>query len=183
MPGVLTLADSADARHSLISVARDLARLPDGAIVPASVSELSAAAGKVPGVHLDRLLAQLNSDPAAVQGTLDALLGQARTWADPDTPLPRHLASWDPVIAGMIAAQDGDEQARAAVEQHLAERMRSADWARLAGTLSAILNGQNGAGLLDGLGKIDTAITARALAALGGDVQVPATSTRSRPPS
>ncbi len=49
---LLTLAGSAGARHSLISVARDLARLPGGAIVPASVSELSAAVGEVPGVHL-----------------------------------------------------------------------------------------------------------------------------------
>jgi len=184
----VTRIDRADVRHSLISVARDLAQLPGGAIVPASVSELSAAVGEVPGVHLDRLLAQLNGDPAAVQGALDALLGQARTWADPDTPLPRHLASWDPVIAGMIAARGGNEQARAAVEQHLAERMGSADWSRLAGTLSAILNGQNGAdqdgadqdgagqngaGLLDGLDKIDTAIATRALAALSGDDQVP----------
>ena len=45
------------------------------------------------------------SDPAAVRDTLDAHLGRARTWADPDTPLPRHLASWDPVIAGLVAAE------------------------------------------------------------------------------
>ncbi len=168
---VFSLAGSAGARHSLISVARDLGRLPGGAVVPASVSELSAAVGEVPGVHLDRLLAQLEGDVAAIGDALDALLGQARTWADPDTLLPRHLAAWDPVIAGIVAAAGGDEQARAAVEQHLAERADSADWARLAGVLSAILHGQRS--LPEDLDKIDTAIAGRALAALSGDNQVP----------
>ena len=77
------------------------------------------------------------------------------------------------MIAGLIAARACGEQARAAVEQHLAERMQSAEWARLARTLLTLLDGPNGPGLLDGLGKIDAAITARALAALRGDVQVP----------
>jgi hypothetical protein len=172
---LLTLVGSADeVRHSLISVARDLAQLPGDAVVPASTSELyAAAAAEVPGVHLGALLTQLDSDPAAIQDTLDTLLDQARTWADPDTPLPRHFASWDPVIAGLIAARDGNEQARAAVEEHLAERAQSADWAELVRTFSAILNGEDDTGLLDGLGKIDTAITTRALGALGGDGQVP----------
>jgi hypothetical protein len=79
------------------------------------------------------------------------------------------------VIAGLIAARAGGEQARAAVEQHLAERMQSAEWARLAGTLRTLLNGPNGPGLLDGLNKIDAAITAHP--------PWPATSPRSRPPS
>jgi hypothetical protein len=171
---LLTLTGTDDeVRHCLLSVARDLERMPGDAVVPASIGELSAAVAEVHGVHLDALLAQLDSDPAAVQDTLGALLGKARTWADPDTPLPRHFASWDPVIAGLIAARDGNEQARAAVEEHLAERARSADWAALAGALSAILTGRNDTGLLDGLSKIDTAITARALDGLRGDGQVP----------
>jgi hypothetical protein len=70
------------------------------------------------------------------------------------------------VIAGLIAARAGDEQARAAVEQHLAKRTRFAEWARLVGTLRTLLDGPNGPGLLDRLDKIDAAITARALAAL-----------------
>jgi len=170
---LLSLAGSAAARHSLVSVARDLAQLPGSAVVPATVSDLSASVGEVPGVHLDQLLAELNGDPAAIQEMLDALLGEARTWADPDTPLARHLASWDPVIAGIIAARTGDEQARLAVEQRLAECTGSADWARLAGALSAILHGRRDTSVLEGLSKIDTAIAGRALAALSGEVPVP----------
>jgi hypothetical protein len=168
---LFSLTGSEYTRHSLISVARDLAQLPGGTAVPASASELSAAVGEVPGVHLDGLLARTNGGPAAVGDEFNTLLAQARTWADPDTPLPRHLAAWDPVIAGIVAAMGGDDQARAAVEEHLAERAGSADWARLAGVLGAILHGQRS--LPDDLDKIDTVITRRALAALGGDGQVP----------
>jgi hypothetical protein len=33
------------------------------------------------------------------------MAGQGQeTWADPDTPLPRHLATWDPVIAAPVPA-------------------------------------------------------------------------------
>jgi hypothetical protein len=159
------------ARHSLVSVARDLSAIPADAAVPASVGELSAAVGDAPGVHLDRLLAEENDSPAAIEETLAGLLRRARSWADPDTPLPRHFAVWDPVIAGLIAARDGDAEARAAVEEHLAGLAGSADWARLAGVMSAILHGQRS--LPDDLGKIDTAIARRALAALDGDSRDP----------
>jgi hypothetical protein len=130
--------------------------------------------------------ADSGKDQSALASAADMPEPSLDIWAAPDTVLPRHLASWDPVIAGLIA-RAGDEQARAAVEQHLAERMQSAEWARLARTLLTLLDGPNGPGLLDGLGKIDAAITARALAALRGDVQVPsqlwpAASPRSRPP-
>jgi hypothetical protein len=168
---LLSVAGSQDARHSLISVARDLAGLTRGAVVPGTMTELSAAVAEVPGVQLDRLLGRLPGDEAAAGATLDELLDQARRWADPDTPLPRHFASWDPVIAGIIAARDGDEQARAAVDEHLAERMDSADWGRLAGVLSAMLAGSTG--LPGDLDKIDTAVAGRALAALRGEAEVP----------
>ena len=166
---LFSLSGSEHTRHSLISAARDLAQLP-GAAVPASVSELSAAVGEVPGVDLDDLVARYG-DRAAIEDEFGALLSQARTWADPDTPLPRHLAAWDPVIAGMVAAVNGDEQARIAVEERLAERAGSADWSRLAGVLSAMLHGQRS--WPSDLDKIDTAIARRALAALGGGGEVP----------
>jgi hypothetical protein len=89
--------------------------------------------------------------------------------ANPDTPLPRHFASWDPVIAGIIAARDGNDDARAAVEEHLADRMDSPDWSRLAAVLRDILDAGAGASIPGDLGDIDAAITHRALAALTGD--------------
>ena len=94
------------------------------------------------------------------------MLTQARAQADPNARIARHLAAWDPVIAGITAARGGDDQARAAVEQHLTERQDSADWGKLAAALRALLHGDHGAGLPDDLDEIDTAITRRALAAL-----------------
>ena len=167
---ILTGIEGADV--SLAAAAGDLARLPDGASAPVSVSALCGIVGEVPGVHLDRLLTQL-ADPTAIQDALDALLTQARALADPNARFARHLAAWDPVIAGLTAARSGDDQARAAVEQHLAEYQDSASWGKLAAVLRALLHGEHGADLPEDLDEIDTAIARRALAALSGDIQIP----------
>ena len=167
---ILTGSEGADS--SLAAAVWDLSRLPDGASAPVSVDALCGITDEVPGVHLDRLLTQL-ADPAAIQDGLDALLARARALADPNVRFARHLAAWDPVIAGITAARGGDDQARAAVEQHLTERQDSADWGKLAAVLRALLHGEHGAGLPDDLDEIDTAITRRALAALRGDIQIP----------
>jgi hypothetical protein len=159
--------------RSVSSAAMSLATLPDGASTPASVSELCDTVGEVPGVRLDRLLAQLTDNAAAVQDALDALLNQARTLADPNAQIAEYLAAWDPVIAGIIAARGGDDQARAAVEEHLAEGRDSADWGKLAAVLRALLYGQPATSPPGDLDQIDTAITRRAQAALSGDIQIP----------
>ena len=67
--------------------------------------------------------------------------GPAPRWANRRSTLAGYLAAWDPVIAGITSAADGDQQAREAVEQHLTHRQDSADWGKLAGTLRAILYG------------------------------------------
>ena len=77
------------------------------------------------------------------------------------------------MIAGITAARGGDDQARAAVEQHLAERQDSADWGKLAAALRALLDSDAGASLPGDLDQIDTAIIRRAVAALSGDIQIP----------
>jgi hypothetical protein len=161
------------ANSSLGAAARDLVWLPDGASPPASISELCGIVSEVSGADLGRLLTQLTADSAVIQDALDALLTQVRAKADPNVRFARNLAAWDPVIAGITAARDGDDQARAAVEQHLAERQDSADWGKLAAVLRAFLHGDHGAGLPDGLDEIDTAIARRALGALSGDIQIP----------
>jgi hypothetical protein len=171
----VTGSDGSD--RSLRAALKDMIDLPDEAAAPASVSELCDIVGEVPGVRLDRLLAQHTDNPSGVQGAFGALLAQARTLADPNTMFAGHLAAWDPVIAGIIAARGGDDQARAAVEQHLAERQDSADWAKLAAVLRAILRailyGQHATSLPGDLDQIDTAIARRAQAALSGDIQIP----------
>jgi hypothetical protein len=114
---LLTLTGIEGTEGSLRATARDLAQVPAGAAVPASVEMLCTMVGEVPGVHLDRLLAQLTDNLAAAQGALDTLIARARVLADPNVRLARHLAAWDPVIAGITAATSGDDDARAAVER------------------------------------------------------------------
>jgi hypothetical protein len=80
------------------------------------------------------------------------------------------LASAEP---GLDIWLSPETVARAAVEQHLAERAQSAKWGRLTRALRTLLGGTNEPGLLDGIGAIDAAITTRALAALRGDIEVP----------
>ena len=167
-----SLTGTEGAGRSLAAAALDLAQLPHGASAAPSVSVLCGIVGEVPGVHLDRLLAQL-AEPAAIQDALDALLAQVRVPADLSAGLAGHVAAWDPVIAGITAARGGDDQARAAVEQHLDQRQDSADWGKLAAVLRALLRGEAGASLPEDLDQVDTAITRRALASLSGDIQIP----------
>jgi hypothetical protein len=137
------------------------------------VDVLCGVVGEVPGVRLDRLVGQLNADPEAAQRALDGLLAQARALAEGDADISGYLASWDPVIAGIVAAASGDHQAAAAVEQHLTASQDSADWGKLAAALRAVVHGERGDSLLAGLDRIDTAITRRALDALSGEVELP----------
>ncbi len=168
-----SLAGDGLARAPLTAAAEDLTRLPAGAAVPAAPGKLSAAVGEVPGVHLDKLLAQLTPDPAATASALTALLGQARATTSPATPHARHLAAWDPVIAGITAARYGDDHARAAATRHLTSHLDSPDWHDLATTLSGLLADGPDTTIPDGLDAIDSAITRRAFAALHGDLRLP----------
>ena len=161
------------AGRSLAAAAGELARLPDGTSAPASISELCSVVEEVPGVRLDRLLSQLTDDSALAPDVLGTLLAQARVLADPNFRFAGHLAAWDPVIAGLAAARGGDDQARAAVEQHLTERQDSADWGKLAAVLRGFLDADTVADLPDDLDEIDIAIARRALAGLSGDVPIP----------
>ena len=173
----LTGHDGAD--HSAYSAAIDLALLSEGTSTPATIGDLCDIVGQVPGVRLDSLLGHLTSEPEAAQRVLDGLFTQVRAAVaeveamSAEAGLARHLAAWDPVIAGIIAAAHGNGQAKAAVEQHLAERQDSADWGKLAAVLGAIVHGERGEGLLEGLDEIDTAITRRALAALSEEIELP----------
>ena len=169
------LAGTGGVDISVRAAADDLAQLTDDTSAPASTSDLCGITGQIPGVRLDRLLGQLTDDPSIPQQALDALLTGARAaMGQQEVDLAGYLAAWDPVIAGITAAASGDQEARAAVEQHLADRQDSANWGKLAATLRAILDGARDGDLLAGLDSIDTAITRRALAALTGEVQLPA---------
>jgi hypothetical protein len=72
------------------------------------------------------------------------------------------LQQWEPVIAAVVAAARGDTEARAGLEQLLAELDKASDWAALA-TVLRLLAGERGQQLLDGLDQVDSAIVAEVL--------------------
>ena len=62
----------------------------------------------------------------------------------------------------------GDTSAAAGLAERLDELAQSSDWSALVAVLRRILGGEHGAGLLDGLDAIDTAIAAEVLRRIGG---------------
>jgi len=165
---------TAGAEQSVESAGRDLRAGGDGA-VPADVAELCRAAGQVPGVYLDRLLAAL-TDPQTAEDALRELTAQARARAaapPPAADTARWLARWDPVTSGLAAAARGDTGAAAAVREYLGQFQDSEDWKALAAALQRIGDGERGQDLAAGLDQIDTAIITRTLHVLDGQASIP----------
>ncbi|UQU63604.1 CHAT domain-containing protein [Couchioplanes caeruleus] len=107
------------------------------------------------------------TDTAIVKRTLGALAGTVQL-ADTSHELSGSpvVDEWEPVIAAVVAATDGDPSATAAVNQLLAAGEDSADWGRLVGVLRRVLDGERGRQLLDGLDATDRAIIAEIVARL-----------------
>jgi hypothetical protein len=165
---------TAGAERSVTAAAEDL-RMGGDSAVAADVAELCRVVGEVPGVDLGRLLAAL-TDPQAAENALRELTAQAQTLAaapPPAADMARWLARWDPVIAGVAAAAQGDIEAAAAVRDYLAQFHDSQDWKALTAALQRVLDGERGQDLAAGLDQIDTAIITRALDVLAGQASLP----------
>jgi len=160
--------------NSLRGAAADLRELGDGAAVPAGMARLCEQVGEAPGVDLGALLGALATAGAADRALRDLLTQIRQRAAAPPGPPYRYLAAWDPVIAALLAARDGDQDAAAALEGELAEYQDSADWAALAAALRRLQAGDISPALLAGLDPVDTAVAGRALAALTGQAAIPA---------
>jgi CHAT domain len=158
---------------ALRALALHLGSFEQASPVPGSFAELCALVEQVPGVRLAALVERLPTRAADGEAALAEVVRLARK-LPPDRAfdLPRNIAWWEPVLAGIVAANGGDPQAAEAVEQALATRGQKADWAALAAVLGRILAGERDQQLLDGLDPIDTAIAGRALDALAGRVQL-----------
>jgi tetratricopeptide (TPR) repeat protein len=155
---------------SLKEAAADLRAIGDTAAIPADVAELCRHVAEVPGVRLDRLLATPGRDSQTIQLELDKVIARVRALSAGTDP---RLAAWDPVIAGLIAADHGSATAAALLDEWLATYGKSPDWARLAPVLGRIRDGQRHTDLLAGLDATDAAIVTRTLGALAGHVTIP----------
>ena len=187
---LLNAVTSAQSADDLVLAAADLGMAGGDTTVPADVAELCRLVSSVPGVYLDWVLAGLAPDQQVVEHVLAELVDHARRVADSITAAPsagaavsadavppamaRWLAEWDPVIAGLAAAAQGNQQAATAVEQYLSLLRDSPDWAALAGALRRTQSGDSSQDLTAGLDGIDAAIAARTLSVLSGQASVPA---------
>ncbi|MGC4819797.1 hypothetical protein [Micromonospora sp. DT63] len=152
------------------ALARLLAR--DEAPPPAAFADVCRIVDQVDGVHLADLVARLPARAPDGQAALDEVLRLARSLPpEEEADLQRHLTWWEPVIAALIAAEGGDPDAAAALDQALTARGEQSDWRQLAEVLRRIHAGDH-TPALDGLDPIDTAIVRRLLDALAGEVTV-----------
>jgi CHAT domain-containing protein len=169
--------------RSINAAAADLATLGDDTAAPASVADLCQRVAAVPGAQLDDLLVRLLPDEQTAQQTLERLIeharDRARALAASPSPIARvraaFLAAWDPIIAGLVAADQGDVQAAAAVSDELASAAE--DSPELAGALRRILDGDRKQAGHDPAAKTDdipAAVVGRALGALSGQAGLPA---------
>jgi tetratricopeptide (TPR) repeat protein len=141
-------------------------RAPGGAgPLPATLAEVIRAAEQTDGVRLGELITALQSDAQVAEEALAQIL---RTTADPtaedDEGVAGHLEQWEPVIAAIAAASQGDQEEVGELLPVLDEVAQSPDWAALAGVMRRIVDGERGDGLLDGLDRADTAIVRETLA-------------------
>ena len=171
---VRTLAGTSRADDSMREAVNDLRAAGTGTDLPGDVADLCGQVAGIPGADLDRLLDALAPEPGTAERAFGELVARVRELAEaPSVTSRRHLASWDPVIAAVLAADGDDAQAAAALDAELDKYQDSADWAGLAVALRRLRGGEGGPDLLAGLDDVDTAIMTRALDAREGKITIP----------
>jgi hypothetical protein len=124
---------------------------------------------QVEGVRFVELVARLPGPAAGGEQALAEVLRLARELPnEPPGAGQGPLKQWELVVAAVVAAAQGDEQARTALEPLLAELAKSTDWPALAGVLRRVLAGERGEHLRRGLDHTDTEIVAEVLGRLQG---------------
>ena len=167
------------------ALALDLEELEDPNAAPADVDELCGQVAEVPGVDLADLLARMCPGEGRAQQELDGVLADARNRAAgahspakgtaAPSELARYFAMWDPAIAGIVAARNGDAHARHALGQHLMKiQDAGTEWGPLARGLGMVSDGHDLVDAAASLDDVGAAVIARALEALHGAVTIPA---------
>lgn len=156
-----------EVRTDLVALARDLAGNDGQVLLPGTLAEVITVAEQTEGVRLGDLITALEPDTQAAAAALARILEDASARpAGQDDSIGQHLQEWQPVIAGIVGAAGGDQQAAEALAPFLDQAAQSQDWAALAAVLRRIVDGERDAGLLDGLDEIDTAIAGEILTRL-----------------
>ena len=96
-------------------------------------------------------------------------------FAGSDTQMQRTMQTWQPRIDAIVAAVNGENEARQAVEQMCDKLAETNDWKDIAIVIHRILNGERGIELLDSIDRTDAYIVRRILQALSGEEKSSAT--------
>jgi hypothetical protein len=164
------IGDSYTTATALRTLASRLAEAPDLA-PPATLAELAAAVEQVEGVRYTALITAITRGNIHLADR--ALADLIHTAPPPDPGLEQHLSHWDPLLAALVAAINGDAPVTQLLTQALDRYADHQDWAELVDRLRRIQAGERDpAQLLAGLDEIDTAITRRALDAIAGRIQL-----------
>jgi tetratricopeptide (TPR) repeat protein len=144
-------------------------------IIPADAAALCGRADKLPGVGLGRLVARISSDQVTVEHAYRDIVQRVRALAahaPGATPLIT-LVQWDPPIAAILAATQGNAAAGEMAQAFLGA-LAQAGRPALARTLHQIFEGKRDVGdLTSGLDDADTAVVRHALDALTGRIEIP----------
>jgi hypothetical protein len=168
--------------RALHALAKDLEEFGDLHAVPADVGELCRQVAEIPGADLADLLSRICPGEREAQRHFDSVLAEARNDATgayspaggEAAELARYFAMWDPAIAGIIAAREGDARAQHVLGEHLRKIQEAGtEWAPLARGLAMVSEGGE-PDAAAGLDDVGSAIIVRALDALRGAVTVPA---------
>ncbi|MER5883294.1 CHAT domain-containing protein [Streptomyces sp. NPDC001941] len=169
--GVLTGGRTADV---VGTVAEDLREFGSEGLLPDSPDALYARVGEVSGVDLGQLVGRLGQGPERVRAVFRDLVATARAGSD-----ARAVAAavwglvWEPAVAALVSAADGNSVAAVKLRQHLARcAAMPSPFAGPCGALVRLLDGERDAGVADGLGPLDAGLVRRALRALGGEEPV-----------
>jgi tetratricopeptide (TPR) repeat protein len=165
------------------AAAAHLRAAQDEAMLPASVAELYVRVQDVPGCGLTDLLSRIWPDEDAVERTYQEIVQRVRALAAQPHAASARVAAvqWDPIIATLQAAMDGNVTARD-LGEHALSGCSQAGREALATALRRILAGDlDAASLARNLDGSDAAIVGRALDAIEGRVEIPRVLWRAAP--
>jgi tetratricopeptide (TPR) repeat protein len=175
------LSGTGQAGNPVNAAAAHLRAGQDPAILPANAAELCTRIQAVPGCGLAGLLDRIWPDDA-VEGTYQQTARRVRAAAAQPRATVIAAAQWDPVIAALHAAADGNTAAAAAAENFLTALESQLGRAALATALRRIMTRDlDAVGLTENLAESDAAIVERALDALEGRVEIPRALWRAAP--
>jgi hypothetical protein len=154
----------------------------DPAMLPAHAAELCGRIQAVPGCDLVGLLGRIWPDNAAVDSTYREIVRRVGAAAAQSGTAVTAFAQWDPIIAALFVAADGNTAVAEVAENSLSALESQTGRAALAGALRKIMTGDLDAVSLAGnLVESDTAIVERAVDALEGRIEIPRALWRAAP--